>query len=174
MSLLLDPVAMPAIPGLNLPYDLYWVTHQPAPLAGMPYPTSRTPWRELADAGFSQVVCLTESVPRYDPAPLRVAHAVELEDLFYGEPPREPVAEECRIRQAVSMVLERLAAADGVIVHCYGGRGRAGTVIGCVLRELGHDSAAVCAYLDTVHKARWKSGWPEALWQAQLVERFVP
>ena len=173
MSKLLDPTDMPSIPGMNLPYDFYWVTHSPAPLAGMPYPTPRTPWQELSAVGFSQVVCLTESAPRYDPTPLELAYAVELEDLFYGEPPKEPGTEEKRVREAVSIVLEHLTAQAGVIVHCYGGRGRSGTVLGCVLRVLGHDGATVCAYLDAVHQARSKSGWPEAPWQAQLVESFV-
>lgn len=44
---------MPAIPGLAVPYDCYWILHHPAPLAGMSYPSPRTPWPALAAVGFA-------------------------------------------------------------------------------------------------------------------------
>ena len=54
-----------------------------------------------------------------------------------------------------------------------GGTGRTGTVIGCVLRVLGRPAPQVICYLDDLNKARGKLGWPEAKWQAELVERFL-
>ncbi len=48
------------------------------------------------------------------------------------------------------------------MVHCHGGTGRTGTVLGCVLRELGVQAAEVIDFLDRVHKARGKPGWPES------------
>ena len=172
MQPLMLPPAMPAIPGANIPYAFYWVLQQPAPLAGMPYPSPRTPWHALAAAGFSHIVCLTEEAPRYDPAPLGITHAVELEDLVFGDPPRDPVQEEVRIRTAVATAVDHLYTGEGVIVHCYGGRGRAGTVIGGILCALGYAGKEVCAYLNRLHTARGRTGWPEAAWQAQIVERF--
>ncbi len=171
-SNLLMPVDMPPIADLLMPYAFYWVLRHPAPLAGMPYPSPRIPWTAIAAAGFTHIVCLNESPPAYNPAPLNLLHAVELEDLVFGDPPAVPELEEERIREAVAMALGKLEAGEGVIVHCYGGRGRAGTVLGCILRCLGHASADVCDYLDRLHKARGKTGWPEAAWQAEMVEQF--
>ena len=172
MQPLMLPAAMPAIPGVKIPYAFYWVLRQPAPLAGMPYPSPRTPWHALAAAGFSHIVCLTEDTPRYDPTPLGIVHAVALEDLVFGDPPRDPAQEEARIRAAVATAVGHLQAGEGVIVHCYGGRGRAGTVIGGILRALGYAGQEVCTYLHRLHTARGRTGWPEAAWQAQIVERF--
>ncbi len=58
------------------------------------------------------------------------------------------------------------------MVHCHGGTGRTGTVLGCVLRELGVQAAEVIDFLDRVHKARGKPGWPESSWQRELVEHW--
>lgn len=168
---LLMSADMPPIPGLLMPYAFYWVLQEPAPLAGMPYPSPRTPWTAIAEAGFTHVVCLTESPPAYDPAPLNLLHAVELEDLVFGDPPREPEQEASRIREATTAVIGALQVGEGVVVHCYGGRGRAGTVLGCILRALGYEAGEVCDYLDRLHKARGKTGWPEAEWQAEIVGR---
>lgn len=171
-SSLLLPAEMPPIPGLLMPFDFYWILRHPAPLAGMPYPSARTPWVAIAEAGFSHVVCLSEAPPAYDPTPLNILHAVELEDLVFGDPPAAPEQEEAHIRHAVAVALDKLAAGEGVIVHCYGGRGRSGTVLGGILRQLGYTGADICDYLDRLHKARGKTGWPEAAWQAEMVGRF--
>ncbi len=47
----------------------------------------------------------------------------------------------------------------GVIVHCVGGTGRTGTVLGCVLRELGKSANEIIDCLDTIDKARDRKGW---------------
>ncbi len=163
---------MPPISDLLMPYNFYWVLQHPAPLAGMPYPSARTPWSAIGEAGFAHVVCLTESPPAYDPEPLNLLHAVELEDLVFGDPPHEPAQEETRIREATTAIVDALGVGEGVLVHCYGGRGRAGTVLGCTLRALGYAATEICDYLDRLHKARGKAGWPEALWQSEMVKRF--
>jgi protein-tyrosine phosphatase len=76
------------------------------------------------------------------------------------------------IRAAVHAIVQSLRARRGVVVHCWGGRGRTGTVLGCALRELGHDGEAVVAYLNRVHVARGEEGWPESSWQGDLVRRW--
>ena len=169
---LLMSADMPSIPGLLMPYAFYWLLRRPAPLAGMPYPSARTPWDAIAQAGFAHVLCLNEAPPAYDPSPLRVLHAVELEDLVFGDPPAAPEQEAARIRQAVAIGLDKLQAGEGVIAHCYGGRGRSGTVLGGMLRALGYASADICGHLDRLHKARGKTGWPEAAWQAEMIARL--
>jgi hypothetical protein len=169
---LLMPADMPPIPGLLMPYAFYWVLRHPTPLAGMPYPSARTPWAAIAEAGFAHVVCLHEASPAYNPAPLSILHAVALEDLVFGDPPREPEREAARIQAAAAVALDKLAAGEGVIVHCYGGRGRSGTVLGCILRQLGYAGVDICDYFDRLHKARGKTGWPEAAWQGDLITRL--
>jgi hypothetical protein len=171
MPELLQPRDMPAIPGLAVPYDFYWVLQHPAPLAGMPYPAARTPWHGLAAAGFRHVICLEGQGQAYDPSPLTVSHHVSLEDLYGGGMPRHPEQEEERIHAAARAAVSRLQAGEGVVVHCAGGTGRTGTVIGCVLRISGVAAAQVITYLDHLHQARGRAGWPESPWQSQVVRR---
>lgn len=161
--------AMIRIPELPAPEALYTVLLGPTLLAGMPHPTPATPWTALASVGFRHVVCLTSPVPAYDPAPLGLLHAVGLEDLYGGRAPRNSERELREIRLASDVVLRALQRGEGVIVHCEGGTGRTGTVIGLVLRGLGHSACEIVGYLDAVHRARGKAGWPESSWQAELL-----
>jgi protein-tyrosine phosphatase len=164
---------MPSIPGLAVPYDFYWVLQHPAPLAGMPYPSPRTPWPDLAAAGFRHVICLEAHGPVYDPSPLIVSHRMSLQDLYGGIVPHHPEQEDRLIREAAHAVVCRLQAGEGVVVHCAGGTGRTGTVIGCVLRSLGISAAQVITYLDHLHRVRGRSGWPESEWQSQVVQHLL-
>ena len=148
------------VAGLETPRDLYTVLASPAPLAGMPHPAEETPWGALASLGFRHVVCLTTRAPRYEPAPLGLLHAVELEDLYGGLDPVDPEREGREIERTARIVLAALRRSEGVLVHCQGGTGRTGTVIGVVLRGLGYSSAEVVDYLDAIHRARGKRGWP--------------
>jgi hypothetical protein len=64
---LMQPLGMPPIIGLAVPDDFYWVVQHPAPLAGMSYPSPRTPWQNIATAPFT-----AHDEPLYLPArPLR-------------------------------------------------------------------------------------------------------
>jgi atypical dual specificity phosphatase len=153
------PMAMPA--------ELYFLARQPVPLAGMAYP-SRVDWNTLHDEGLRHVVCLTHDEAPYDPAPLTVT-AISLQDLYTGVVPDDPEAELTRVVRAATVVVESLSRGDGVAVHCRGGRGRAGTVLGCALVMLGRDAEVAVDYLDRVHTIRGKGGWPESAWQADVV-----
>lgn len=170
---LIQPLDMSLITGLAVPDEFYWVLQQPAPLAGMSYPSPRTPWQDLAAAGFRHVVCVTGEGPAYEPSPLIISHSTNLQDLYGGGSPRHPEDEERLIAEAALAVVRRLQAGDGVIVHCAGGTGRTGTVMGCVLRVFGASATEVITYLDHLHHARGRSGWPESVWQAQVVQRFA-
>lgn len=152
---------------LSVPADLYWVARHPAPLAGMSYPR-RESWPDLHQAGFRHVVCLTHAEARYDPSPLAVT-AVQLQDLYTRKQPDDPELERAQTLVAADFVVARLGAGEGVVVHCHAGRGRTGTVIGCALVQLGHDPAAVVDWLHRVQRTRGKRGWPEQLWQAEVV-----
>lgn len=160
----------PPVLGLRVPGDLYWVLREPAPLAGMKLPGPNWPWAAIYDSGFSDLVSLHPC--SQDPSPLTRIFAKHLEDLVGGGPPRNPEREVTLIREAVRATIQSLRAGRGVVVHCYGGRGRTGTVLGCVLRELGYEAEAVVAYLNEVHVARSKEGWPESPWQGDVVRRW--
>ncbi|MDD5264666.1 MAG: tyrosine-protein phosphatase [Candidatus Bipolaricaulis sp.] len=155
--------------GVDSPRNLYTVLTIPARLAGMPYPGPTTPWLALEEAGFRHVVCLTSAAPPYDPTPLRLLHAVALQDLYGGLDPLDPERERHEIGRAAEIALEALEHGEGVLVHCVGGTGRTGTVIGVILRRLGYSAREVVDYLDAVHKARRKSGWPESVWQSNIL-----
>jgi protein-tyrosine phosphatase len=170
---LVNPKAGKPIEGMDMPKEFYWVLTSPSPLAGMPRPSIHTPWPAIAAAGFSHVVCLDSGSAGYNPSPVNKLLTVDLEDLVHGGPPRNPHNEEQQIRQAVSTIVERLGSGEGVVVHCWGGRGRTGTVMGCVLRCMGYGSEEVLQYLDRLHKARGRQGWPESQWQADFVQRFI-
>jgi hypothetical protein len=151
-----------------MPAELYFVTRDPVALVGMAYP-SRVDWTLLAEQGVHHVVCLTHDEPPYDAAPLTV-YGIALQDMFArtGDPD-DPAAERARVVRAAGIVVDAANRGEGVAVHCRGGRGRAGTVLGVALVQLGHDPKAVVAHLDAIHRARGKGGWPEHPWQAQVV-----
>ena len=167
-SLLLPP-AMPALAGLEVPRDFYWVLAAPAPLAGMVFPRGPARWAEMQAAGFRHVVCLTNETFPYAPVPLNALAAVALMDLYGGLQPPAPAAEQEQIWRVAGLVRARLEQGEGVVVHCAGGTGRTGTVIGCVLRGLGYPVGEVVDYLNRLHQSRGRAGWPESPWQAEVV-----
>ncbi len=150
--------------------DFYWVVDTPAPLAGMALPEPSWPWGEIYEAGFSDLVSLAPD--DYDPEPLTKVFDQKLQDLSGGKLPRDPEKEENLVREAVCATLKSLRSGRGVVVHCVGGRGRTGTVLGCVLRELRYEAEEIIDYLDRLHKRRDKPGWPESPWQGDLVRRW--
>lgn len=133
---LIYPEEMPKIDGIRIPANLYIVLKEPALLAGMAFPGKSTPWEKIRDAGFSNVVCLSYSRVFYNPFPLKVLLSAELEDLYHGYDPENPEREEGLIRQATDIIRTNMDEGEGVVVHCVGGIGRTGTVLGCVLRDL--------------------------------------
>ena len=167
---LLPPGARPGFVGtLAVPGDLWWVCAEPTPLAGMAYPRHGV-WDALAERGFRHVVDLTRDAPKYDPSPLS-SHAVHLADLVVRRRPPDPERDEARIATAADLVADRWAAGEGVVVHCHGGRGRTGAVLGSALVGLGHDPDAVVEWLHRVQRTRGRRGWPEQAWQAEVVRR---
>jgi len=169
----IDVRQMPAVDGVVVPDEFYTVLEAPARLAGMRRPSSRTPWARLSRLGFRYVVCLTDDQAPYDPSPIEVLHAVYLEDLYGGLIPTDPSCEAERVSEAIDRVVAALRVGDGVIVHCAGGTGRTGTVIGGVLRRFGHPASDVIGYLDRLHRQRG-TRWPESSWAGEFVRMERP
>jgi hypothetical protein len=165
---------MPQIEGLEIPDVFFLVTREPAPLAGMQRPTSETPWKSFHRIGLQQVVCLTEAPPFYQSDPLAIAGHFPLQDLYNGITPVNPVAEADRIQKAANRIASLLNRKIGVLVHCAGGTGRTGTVIGCVLRRLGYNASDIISYLDQINRQRGsRKGWPESQWQAEMIQKYL-
>lgn len=152
---------------LCVPDDLYWIARDPVALAGMSYP-GRADWNLLADNGIGHVVCLSHAAPKYDASPCTVT-ALRLQDLVSGGDPDDPERERAIVLEAAADVVDHLERGIGVAVHCMGGRGRTGTVVGVALVTFGHDPDAVVEHLDRVARGRGRRGWPESPWQAAVV-----
>ena len=96
----------------------------------------------------------------HDPTPLTSVYSLPLEDLVSGDPAKNPLLKISKILSATSTILQSLSDCKGVVVHCWVGRGRTGTVLGCVLRELGYEGETVVKYLDEIQRVRGRKGWP--------------
>ncbi len=169
--MILDWRLGPPVPGADIPRRFYCVATQPGLLAGMSRPRPETPWHALAETGFRWVVCLESEAPEYDPFPLGRLLSVDMEDLEGEQLPRDPERERTLIQRVVLVTAEKLAAGEGVIVHCWGGSGRTGVVLGCLLRLLGHPADDVIRHHRQVQQARGKGVWPEGSWQVDFIRR---
>ena len=165
------PVRRALTARLGTPRRFYQILEQPAPLAGCEYPYRFENWSCLRDLGFQNIVCLASETPSYDPTPLKLLGALELDDLSVLQTPDDPTAEAKRIRGIALQIARALQSREGVLVHCAAGRGRTGAVLGVALRLLGLSANEIIGYLDDLHRDRSGRGWPESPWQARLVRR---
>lgn len=141
------------------------------PVVAMPQPGPATNWAELSELGISRVLRLAAESPRYDPFPLESLREIALEDLLEVSEPSDPTAEERKIGRAAALLHSTLED-EGVAVHCVGGRGRTGTVIGALLRRCGMDPELIRILLDRAYQNAGRPGWPESEWQADVVRRI--
>ncbi|MDI9394353.1 MAG: tyrosine-protein phosphatase [Euryarchaeota archaeon] len=172
MPPLLSPREMPSIEGIQIPLNFYVVLKEPVLLAGMSRPGMSTPWEKIGEAGFSNVVCLSSLAVYYDPYPLKVLFSADLENLSHGYRPVDPEREERLVRQATAVIRDKMDEGEGIVVHCIGGRGRTGTVLGCVLKDLGFSADEVVNYLNEINMYRRFRGWPETKWQAEMIRKY--
>jgi hypothetical protein len=141
------------------------------PLGAAKLPGPSTDWQRLSSSGFRWVICAGSDNPRYRPCPLEFLKRIELTDLSETPEPEEPDAEFDRIAAIASTASSRLRE-GGILVHCVGGRGRTGTIIGAILRHRGYDSAEIIDFLNTTYRRVGKPGWPESPWQSQVIGRL--
>jgi len=141
------------------------------PIIAMRQPGLDTAWVELYDLGVRSVLRLAVTLPRYDPSPLALLGEILLEDQFEGGDEAAEVAEEELVNKAVRL-LEAGLGNGGVVIHCVGGRGRTGTVIGGFLHAHGLPAHVVVPMLDSAYIAAGRPGWPESDWQGEVIGRI--
>lgn len=163
---------MPDVVGVAVPSEVYWILQEPAPLLGMARPSPRTPWGELCKRGVRHVVCLTSGAPDYDPSPLSLLCALSLQDLYGGAEPVEPTSEAERVARAAQATAKSIRRGEGVVVHCAGGTGRTGTVLGATLVILGVPVGDAVARIQSVNRERERV-WPESPWQERVLRNLA-
>jgi len=80
------------------------------------------------------------------------------------------------MRAALDAIYAAIDAGDTLYVHCWGGVGRTGTVVGCLLREQGFDVAAALGMIErkwqSVEKRAWHPRSPETPGQVAFIEQW--
>jgi len=148
----------------------YWV-EEGRFLAG-PYPHSGDRITRLRDLGVTLFVDLTEpgeyGSPSYD-ARLGGAIGVVRKPLRDFTAPR---ADE--MREILDVIDSELAAGGVVYLHCYGGIGRTGTVVGCYLVRHGTPPDEVIEAIGRLRAETDTADWPspESEEQCKLVETW--
>lgn len=164
---------MPVISGVATPGAFYTMLQQPAPLAGMcdlsRFSRLDQKMQELAKLGFNHIICLNNEHPSYPVGSLNRLGSVNIEDLIHGGNPADAEGDRQKILEMADLAVDRLKNGEGVVVHCFGGTGRTGTVLGAVMIRLGFDPEEVIGQLDAINKVRGRAGWPESPWQAELL-----
>ena len=102
----------------------------------MPYPRDDVQWGAVAAGGVTRVLDVSGLPCSYDCTPLERV-PFPLQDLAGGGVPVDEKRERELIRAAVNTIAETRDAMGGVVVHCVGGRGRTGTVVGSLSRDAG-------------------------------------
>jgi protein-tyrosine phosphatase len=119
--------------------------------------------------GFRWVICACAENPDYNPAPLQFLEKIELQDLSCDQLPSNSTSEFKKISAIVSKAHTKLKE-GGILIHCAGGIGHTGTIIGRILtRHCGYGSAEVINFLNSVCREVGKPGWPESPWQAKVI-----
>jgi atypical dual specificity phosphatase len=135
-----------------------WVV--PGRVAGMGMPYGRA-WRLLREEGVSAVLSLTEHAPSEDPGVVGlVTLHVPLVD--FGTPSPDDLA------RCVAWIQEQTGAGRGVVVHCFAGVGRTGTVLAAWLTTQGRSAEEAIEEI-----RRLRPGSIETAGQAEAVRRFA-
>ena len=170
---------------MALPGDSYWVEEGEF-LAG-PYPGDPDPGREseklgaFLDLGIRRFLDLTEPGEHspYEPMLARIAAERDLDVRHLRRAiPDLSVPVPGRVREIVDLLDSDLSREEPVYLHCRGGAGRTGTVVGCFLIERGLSPEEALAELaaDRSHLGRRRRSWssPETEEQRRFVLEWRP
>ncbi|HEV3144239.1 MAG TPA: dual specificity protein phosphatase 23 [Gemmataceae bacterium] len=145
---------------MSQPYNFSWI--EPSKLAAMGMPDSIEELEWLRQQGIELVITLTEDpLPRYwlSETGLLGLH-VPVEDM---SPPSIAQIEEC-----LSAIRRANEKNMGVVLHCFAGKGRTGTILACYFVEKGFSPVDAIAQ---VRKLR--PGSIESFSQGMVVEDFA-
>jgi ADP-ribosyl-[dinitrogen reductase] hydrolase len=170
--------------GFDATHHAWWI--EPGTLLAGEYPGKRDPWEAtihlsmLADSGIDTIIDLTDEhdgLKPYDGTWARIAAERGRDLRRFHHPIRDvDVIDEAGYHAIVTDIERELGEARGVYVHCWGGVGRTGTVIGVWLRNRGLTAldalAAIRHARATTRKAERMS--PETLAQVAAIRDFTP
>jgi hypothetical protein len=155
----------------------YWV--EPGRLLAGRHPaggargTTKATLRRLLEAGITCFMDLTE--PReggwepYEPLLRAEADGLGMTVSYRRLPvPDYGVPSRTDMHAIQGMLAGALAAGQGVFVHCWGGIGRTGTVIGCYLVEHGFTGRTALATIARLRSELPSSYWPSPESQEQV------
>ena len=161
---------------MEAPIDLaglegcYWV--EPGSLIAGPFPHARERITRLRNLGVTLFLDLTEpgeygSLP-YDAALGDGIRAVRRSMRDFTAPSRG------EMREILDLIDSELAGGGVVYLHCYGGIGRTGTVVGCYLVRHGTAPGEAIEAIRRLRAAGGCADWPapESEEQRRLVESW--
>jgi hypothetical protein len=147
--------------------DCYWV--EPGRLLAGEHPGSvgdrkaGARLRALLACGIRSFIDLTEEeeLPAYSSLLEQEAEAMGIAARYCRMPvPDLGVPDEHGMCAILRTIEDAISNGAPVYVHCWGGIGRTGTVVGCWLIERGTDRSEVLARLDALRRQCRKSSWP--------------
>jgi protein-tyrosine phosphatase len=169
--------------GTRWPHDAvlhaWWV--EPGRLLAGEYPGARTPEKTrqkvqlIVDAGIDTIVDLTTPRDRLEPYEQDLSAAAEQAGRQlrrYAHPiPDMGVLDDAGYDAIVARIRDEIDAGRIVYVHCWGGKGRTCTVIGCLLVDGGLDYDTAIARIAKLRAGTRKAGdaCPESPSQHRLL-----
>ena len=170
--------------GARWPHDAtlhaWWV--EPGRLLAGEYPGARTPekaaekLRLLVEAGVDSIVDLTtpwDGLASYREALEAVAEKAGRQVRHFAHPiPDMSVIDHDGYDEILARIRDEINSGRVVYVHCWGGKGRTSTVVGCLLIDNGLDYEAAIARIAELRAGTRKAGdaCPESPTQHRLLK----